>query len=140
MVKKIAVSLMCAVLLVSGQVFAQGTESDEIVKPMGPKKQLAIIVFAGLSGAILGLSTLSFYGRPQEKLSNIAIGFAVGIIAGTSYTTYKAATQPRSFYEGAAVEEMPEVDSPEIWQSEILAQQAALEPLSAPGLGLKWEF
>src|SRR5580704_14870733 len=32
----------------------------------GPRKQLATIIFAGLGGAILGLSTLSFYGRPQD--------------------------------------------------------------------------
>ena len=41
---------------------------------------LATILFAGLGGSILGLSTLSFYGRPQDKLQNIAIGFAVGVI------------------------------------------------------------
>lgn len=64
----------------------------------GPRKQLATIVFAGLAGAILGLSTLSFYGRPQDYLSNIAIGFAVGVIVGTSYTTYQAATKPHEFY------------------------------------------
>ena len=46
----------------------------------GPRKQLATILFAGLGGAVLGLSTLSFYGRPQDKLENIAIGFAVGVI------------------------------------------------------------
>lgn len=66
----------------------------------GTKKQLSVIVFAGLAGAILGLSTLSFYGRPQDKLNNIAIGAAVGIIGGTIYTTFKAATEPRDFYEG----------------------------------------
>ncbi|MCB0411058.1 MAG: hypothetical protein KDD22_00935 [Bdellovibrionales bacterium] len=64
----------------------------------GPRKQLATIIFAGLAGAILGLSTLSFYGRPQDYLSNIAIGFAVGVIIGTSYTTYQAATKPHEFY------------------------------------------
>lgn len=64
----------------------------------GPRKHLATIVFAGLGGAVLGLSTLSFYGRPQEKLSNIAIGFAFGIMAGTALVTYKAATAPEEFY------------------------------------------
>jgi hypothetical protein len=67
-------------------------------KKFGPKKQAAIIIFAGLGGAVLGLSTLSFYGRPQDKLANIAIGAAVGIMVGTIYVTYKAATQPSEFY------------------------------------------
>ncbi|MGE0526064.1 MAG: hypothetical protein AB7G93_02555 [Bdellovibrionales bacterium] len=64
----------------------------------GPRRYLSQIIFAGLAGAILGLSTLSFYGRPQDKLSNIAVGFAVGVIGGTMYTTFKAATEPHDFY------------------------------------------
>jgi hypothetical protein len=51
----------------------------ETAKPStgGPRRQLATILFAGLGGAVLGLSTLSFYGRPQDKLENIAIGLAI---------------------------------------------------------------
>ncbi len=64
----------------------------------GPRRQLATILFAGLGGAVLGLSTLSFYGRPQDNLANIAIGFAGGVIIGTTYVTYKAATNPAEFY------------------------------------------
>ncbi len=79
-------------------------------KRFGPKRQAAVIIFAGLGGAVLGLSTLSFYGRPQDKLANIAIGAAVGIIVGTVYVTYKAATQPSEFYgegyKGASLENM----------------------------------
>ncbi len=65
----------------------------------GTRKQLATIIFSGLAGAILGLSTLSFHGRPQDHLSNIAVGFAIGTIAGTVYTTYKAANAPRQYYD-----------------------------------------
>lgn len=64
----------------------------------GPRRQLATIIYSGLGGAVLGLSTLSFYGRPQDKLSNIAVGFAVGVIAGTIAVTYSAATNPDEFY------------------------------------------
>ena len=79
-----------------GQIPPAGQSESSTIS--GPRKQLATIVFAGLAGAILGLSTLSFYGRPQDYLSNIAIGFAIGVIVGTSYTTYKAATKPYEFY------------------------------------------
>ena len=58
----------------------------------------ANIVFAGLAGAVLGLSTLSFYGRPQDRLANIPVGFAIGAICGTMFTTYKAVADPREFY------------------------------------------
>ena len=68
-------------------------------KPSGTRRQLATIVFAGLGGAVLGLSTLSFYGRPQEELANIAIGFALGVIGGTIYVTFKSATTREYFDE-----------------------------------------
>jgi NhaP-type Na+/H+ or K+/H+ antiporter len=95
----------------------------------GPRKQLATIVFAGIAGAILGLSTLSFYGRPQDKLSNIAVGFAVGVISGTVYTTYKAATTPRDFYRGATLWEEQDKDR------ELRLAQGNQQPMK-----LKWSF
>lgn len=76
----------------------------------GPKKQLGIIIFSGVAGGLLGLSTLSFYGRPQDKLANIAIGFAIGIIGGAVYTTYKAASAPRDFYRGSLLEQEQDRD------------------------------
>lgn len=86
------------VLLVANVAFAQNTTRNKEGGTFGARRQLATIIFAGLSGAILGLSTLSFYGRPQDRLSNIAVGFALGIFAGTIYTTYKAASKPSDFY------------------------------------------
>ncbi len=65
----------------------------------GTRKQIATIIFSGLAGFTLGLSTLSFYGRPQDKMANLGIGTAIGIIAGTIYTTYQAATAPYDNYQ-----------------------------------------
>ncbi len=81
--------IVLLVIFMTSSAFAQ----DAVVrKKSGPRRQLATILFAGLGGAILGLSTLSFYGRPQDNLGNIGIGFAAGVIAGTIYVTYKSAT------------------------------------------------
>ncbi|MDZ4662610.1 MAG: hypothetical protein SGJ18_13440 [Pseudomonadota bacterium] len=88
--------LIFILLLFSNSTWAQSAGRSE--NTTGPRRQLATIIFAGLSGAILGLSTLSFYGRPQDRLSNIAVGFALGIFGGTIYTTYKAAAKPQEFY------------------------------------------
>ncbi len=89
-------------IFVASSSFAQtppaGSSQQEEKTKSGPRKQLATIIFAGLGGAVLGLSTLSFYGRPQDNLSNIAIGFAVGVITGTVIVTYRAATNPAEFY------------------------------------------
>jgi hypothetical protein len=94
----------------------------------GPRKQLATIMFAGIAGAILGLSTLSFYGRPQDKLSNIAVGFAIGVITGTVYTTYKAAASPREFYRGA-----------ELWEQLDKEREQKIYAANQP-IKLNWTF
>ncbi len=102
------------------------------VKTAGPRKQLATIVFAGLGGAILGLSTLSFYGRPQDKLSNIAIGFAIGVISGTAFVTFNAATNPREFYGGAEKQKMFAPEAPETL--------SASTQLNVPLISYEWSF
>lgn len=102
------------------------------VKTAGPRKQLATIVFAGLGGAILGLSTLSFYGRPQDKLSNIAIGFAIGVISGTAFVTFNAATNPREFYGGAEKQKM--------FIPEVAEFTLANTHKSVPLLSYEWSF
>ena len=106
MVRQFLNSMIVFVLIIglglglSPQALAQGTSqgTERSRAGSGPRRQIATIIFSGLGGAILGLSTLSFYGRPQDKLSNIAVGFAIGVIAGTSFVTYKAATRPDEFY------------------------------------------
>jgi hypothetical protein len=90
-------ALVGLVIAMASTSFAQQA-APETRSTGGPRRQLATILFAGLGGAVLGLSTLSFYGRPQDKLANIAIGFAGGVIIGTTYVTYKAATNPSEFY------------------------------------------
>ncbi len=89
-----------ALMIQSPGAYAQ-TSEELAQRGAGPRKQMATIIFSGLAGAILGLSTLSFYGRPQDKLSNIAIGFALGVIGGATFTTYKAATRPYEYLDNA---------------------------------------
>lgn len=64
------------------QVQGQSAASSELI---GFRRGLATVMLAGLGGAILGLSTLSFYGDPQEHISNIWTGLAVGAIGGGLY-------------------------------------------------------
>lgn len=92
-----SVMLIAHVLTNSGFAYSQDEAAKNELR--GPRKHLATIIFSGLAGAILGLSTLSFYGRPQDHLVNMAVGAAVGVIVGTSYVTYQAATRPREFYQ-----------------------------------------
>ncbi len=109
---------------------AVGLTNEEKAELTGTRKQLATIIFAGLSGAILGLSTLSFYGRPQDNLSNIAIGFAFGVIGGVTYTTYKAATKPYEAYE------ISQNFNDESYNRFLLKEQSSYQPR----MGWSWEF
>ena len=52
------------------------------------KRTTATILFSSIGGGVLGLSTLSFYGKPQEHTDNITTGVLIGFIAGLSYVLY----------------------------------------------------
>ena len=54
---------------------------------VGYKRKIATVMFAGLGGAVLGLSTLSFYGEPEEHIGNIWAGLAVGLIGGAVFVS-----------------------------------------------------
>lgn len=57
------------------------------------KSQVAKIILSGLGGAVLGISTLSFYDKPQDHLSNVAIGGALGVALGSIYVTQESLEQ-----------------------------------------------
>jgi hypothetical protein len=112
--------------------FAQkGGIPQEQTELTGTRKQLATIIFSGLAGAILGLSTLSFYGRPQEKLNNIAIGAALGIFTGAAYTTYRAAKAPYDVYQGTEFKFLDESS---------LREMQLASNVPAASLNWSWDF
>ncbi len=78
--------LMAIIFVISSRVQAQESSSTS----SSTRHQVATIIYSGLAGAVLGLSTLSFYEEPQKNLNNISMGFALGLIVGTAYVTYKA--------------------------------------------------
>ena len=129
---QILVLVLCLSMAAPQISYAQapGAPGGQVEAPIsGTRKQLATIIFAGLAGAILGLSTLSFHGRPQEKLSNIAVGFALGIIGGTVYTTYRAARAPYEVYDYGFEELM-------LPDSEFKMQPEQMKPT----LAYSWDF
>ncbi len=75
--------LLLTTALIAPQAYAQNSTQSSTFR--GIKRNIATVFLCGLGGAILGLSTLSFYGQPQEQVGNITTGFGVGLIAGTVY-------------------------------------------------------
>lgn len=56
-------------------------------------KDISIVLGAGVAGAVLGLSTLSFVEEPSKHLKNIAVGGAVGIVIGVGIVIFSQATR-----------------------------------------------
>jgi Na+/melibiose symporter-like transporter len=138
----ISLSVFVTVYQLPSNAWAQagGLTSTEKAELTGTRKQLATIVFSGLAGAILGLSTLSFHGRPQDHLSNIAVGFAVGIIGGAIFTTYKAATKPYEAYDMAVIYNK-EIQNKELFIDEGYRRTVAQNLTEyTPALSWRWDF
>lgn len=82
--KRLLTLLMAvAMLSVSLPTYAQSNSSNF----NSTRRSLATVMFAGLGGAVLGLSTLSFYGKPEEHINNIWTGLALGVIGGAIYVS-----------------------------------------------------
>ncbi len=80
-------ALICSQLLLVS--FASAQSEDDIIK--NTQQDMLTVVAAGAGGAILGLSTLSFYETPSKSLRNIWTGAAIGIIAGVIFVAYNSA-------------------------------------------------
>jgi hypothetical protein len=127
--------ILCFILLFSSlnlQAQDNGNQGQDstVVEKYGPSRQISTIVYMGLAGAVLGLSTLSFYGRPQDKLSNIPIGFGVGVVIGTIYMTYQAATDPDEFYRQSDYNYRPDLNEPlvqDLMVSDLIPQEQPIQ-------------
>lgn len=88
--------------------FSINSQAIGEIRSEGPsvKSQVAKILLSGLGGAVLGISTLSFYDRPQDHLSNVAVGGVLGVVLGSLYVTKEslhAETGLPSFEDGGVL-------------------------------------
>lgn len=75
-----------------------GSEEDIIQQSLG---DLTLVGIAGVGGAVLGLSTLSFVETPKDHLDNVLVGGAIGIIVGVGIVAYFQAVKSNSKYQEA---------------------------------------
>ncbi len=73
--------------LTLNMAFAQ--QADDIIK--NTQNDILLVAAAGGAGAVLGLSTLSFYDKASQHISNVWTGAAIGIIAGVIFVAYSSA-------------------------------------------------
>jgi uncharacterized membrane protein YebE (DUF533 family) len=102
------------------------------------KRTTATILFSSIGGGILGLSTLSFYGKPQEHTDNITNGVLVGFLAGVSYVMYKNYEQRSAANENV----LPQKTEwrPEFQVSEQSTNKRRGPELSWPLLSFKYQW
>lgn len=62
--------------------------------PFDARETVGTILLGGLVGGVLGLSTLSFYKKPQDNIRNITIGAGSGMILSALYLTFNLASNP----------------------------------------------
>lgn len=90
--------VVISLFLLSGQAsFAENEVSSSSAKKI--RRATAAVIFSSLGGAVLGLSTLSFYGDPQEHTSNITNGALLGFAAGLGYVFYSSSQRSEYNYQ-----------------------------------------
>lgn len=87
-------SLIVSLLLVilPAQSMAQGQSSDILQDSL---KDITTVAVMGATGAVLGLSTLSFVDEPKDHLKNVLVGGALGIIIGVGFVAFNQANQSK---------------------------------------------
>jgi len=90
--KRKLIMLVLAFCFISQSSFAQTSSTSN----NSVRRGVATVMFAGLAGAVLGLSTLSFYGEPQEHIGNIWTGLALGALGGAGYILSKSTNSANS--------------------------------------------
>ena len=114
-----------SLLSVPSLSFAQGNSEDIIGDSV---KDITTVAVMGATGALLGLSTLSFVEEPKDHLKNILVGGALGIIIGVGFVAYNQANQSKQVIRGASVvpnlKEMPTLDR-KSWHQASLSESVA---------------
>lgn len=83
-------------VLCTGLFSASLPAQAEDIPPFDARGTIGTILVGGLVGGILGLSTLSFYAKPQDNIRNITIGAGTGMIVSALYLTFNLASNPKS--------------------------------------------
>jgi hypothetical protein len=86
--KKCLAVILAIHMVLTSAAFAQDNNEDFV---KSTQQDILLVGAMGAGGAILGLSTLSFYDTPSKHISNIWTGAAIGVIAGVIFVAYNSA-------------------------------------------------
>ena len=112
--KKWLAKIIILQLLTLNLAFAEG--EDDIIK--NTQNDIYLVAGAGAGGALLGLSTLSFYDKPSKHIPNIWTGAAIGIIAGVVFVAYSSAQRGSEDLQGSIPSQGFSTSERVVWHSE----------------------
>lgn len=93
--------LLCLILSLQFIILTPAmAQDDDLIK--NTQNDLMLVGGAGVAGAILGLSTLSFVDKPSKHVSNIWTGAALGVIVGVVFVAYNSAQRGTEDLQGSA--------------------------------------
>jgi hypothetical protein len=108
---KLFSTLLLTFILFVPRTWAQDNASEDIVKET--QSDLMIVGAAGVGGAVLGLSTLSFYDKPSSHVANIWMGAAIGIIGGVVLVAVSHAQKSQDSLESYSPKTTPDFSTSE---------------------------
>lgn len=124
MKNRIKLAILSAfVFLFSIQTFSQ--------EMRGVRRGVATMIFSSIGGAVLGLSTLPFYGQPEEHTQNISNGALLGLIAGGAFLIYQSDIEPQQ------PQAKTDLTLPQVYPQKNIAQML---DSSTPIATFQWEF
>lgn len=138
--KTLLTFIITAVILINPlqQVSAQDNNMSQGVLDES-LADLTLVLAAGATGAILGLSTLSFADKPKDHTKNIAIGGAIGIVLGVGIAIFGQATKSQAVVTD--VSEPLNSNSVESYaRLEFAKQKVAESYLAQPTVGYNFSF
>lgn len=97
------------------------------------KQDIMLVLGAGLAGAVLGLSTLSFVEEPKEHTRNILVGASIGVIVGVAFVAFNQANKSRDLiYSSGDYDDSASLDFKTLerdqWHKQISSSYQAFSP------------
>lgn len=76
-------------MIIMSQLVSSSVRAEDLIK--NTQNDILTVAGAGVGGAVLGLSTLSFVNEPSKHLPNIWTGAAIGVIVGVVFVAFNSA-------------------------------------------------
>ena len=87
MLKSLTLKMVFLMTLILAMNPIHAQEKSDEKSPLDLRNTMGTVLIAGLVGGVLGLSTLSFYDKPQDHIKNIFFGAGGMMLVAAVLTT-----------------------------------------------------